>query len=185
MTVSVSTQASRTLSLSGWGNRPVHECDVYRPERLTPSFRLRRLAAAEPRVRREGRVRQWLYTGKIWFQNVLLVLFLRFDVTTGTTRWRAYPELLAATTDHRKFDAMLRMVLAGSPDQRHALAAYLDAQRRGGTLSYGLHVSDRATMTCLVYERMGRQVHFVDGAEGGYTQAARQLKQQLRSRTAA
>jgi len=27
---------------------------------------------------------------------------------------------------------------------------------------------------------MGRQVHFVDGADGGYTLAAKELKQQLK-----
>jgi hypothetical protein len=44
---------------------------------------------------------------------------------------------------------------------------------------YGLHISDRALMTCLVFERNGRQVHFVDGADGGYALAAKEMKQKL------
>ena len=36
-------------------------------------------------------------------------------------------------------------------------------------------------LTCLVYERMGQQVHFVDGAGGGYTNAAVGFKKQLKA----
>lgn len=35
-------------------------------------------------------------------------------------------------------------------------------------------------LTCVVFERMGRQIHFVDGADGGFTLAALDLKQRLR-----
>ena len=31
-------------------------------------------------------------------------------------------------------------------------------------------------MTCLIFERMGSQVHFVDAADGGYAMAAVGLK---------
>ena len=36
-------------------------------------------------------------------------------------------------------------------------------------------------MTCLVFERMGSQVHFVDAADGGYAMAAVGLKKQLKN----
>ena len=48
-------------------------------------------------------------------------------------------------------------------------------------MAWGLHVSDRAVMTCLVYERMGQQVHFVDGAGGGDTAAAGPFKKRVRA----
>jgi hypothetical protein len=35
-------------------------------------------------------------------------------------------------------------------------------------------------MTCLVFERGGRQVHFVDGADGGYALAAKDMKQRMK-----
>jgi len=35
-------------------------------------------------------------------------------------------------------------------------------------------------MTCLVFERHGRQVHFIDGADGGYAIAAKKLKHRAR-----
>jgi len=34
-------------------------------------------------------------------------------------------------------------------------------------------------MTCLVFERHGQQVHFVDGADGGYAAAAKEMKKRL------
>jgi tRNA A22 N-methylase len=43
-----------------------------------------------------------------------------------------------------------------------------------------MHLSDHAVMTCLVVSPTdGQHVHFVDGGDGGYTQAATQLKAQL------
>ena len=39
---------------------------------------------------------------------------------------------------------------------------------------------DRALMTCLVFEREGRQVHFVDGADGGYALAAKAMKARMK-----
>lgn len=74
---------------------------------------------------------------------------------------------------------MLRMVIAGTVDQREALAEVLETQYASGRLAYGLHVSDRAHVTCIVFERMGRQVHFVDGPDGGYARAAKDLKRRL------
>ncbi|ARA93979.1 hypothetical protein AWN76_012990 [Rhodothermaceae bacterium RA] len=152
------------------------------PRHLHPGFHPLRLSRHEPQVR--ASTSAWargLYTAKIWLQNLLLVLFLRFDVTTGTTRWRDYLRLISATTDHRKFDEMLRLVMTGTPAQREALEHYLTDREAQGVLTYGLHVSDGVVMTCLVYERMGRQVHFVDGADGGYTRAAQHLKARLRT----
>ncbi|HBU76611.1 MAG TPA: hypothetical protein DEF18_00775 [Muricauda sp.] len=34
-------------------------------------------------------------------------------------------------------------------------------------------------MTCMVFDRKDRHLHFVDGASGGYALAAKQMKGQL------
>jgi hypothetical protein len=59
------------------------------------------------------------------------------------------------------------------------LTEYLEKNYKTGKLVYGLHISDRALMTCLVFERNGRQVHFIDGADGGYAVAAKVMKQRI------
>jgi len=71
------------------------------------------------------------------------------------------------------------MVIAGTAAQREELTRHLEREHAAGRLAYGLHVTDRALVTCVVFEQMGRQVHFVDGADGGYAMAARDLKQRV------
>jgi hypothetical protein len=96
--------------------------------------------------------------------------------------WEKYKEVVTAATDREKFDDVLRMLMSGTVLQRDELTLYLDEQLRVGRLVYGVHVSRHALMTCLVFDRFGKQVHFVDGANGGYALAAKQLKQQLADR---
>ena len=46
-----------------------------------------------------------------------------------------------------------------------------------GVLKFGLFQQDHAMMTCIVPSIMSDDhIHFVDGASGGYTQAARRIK---------
>lgn len=73
------------------------------------------------------------------------------------------------------------LIIDDTAAQRAELTTYLEEEYRSGRLAYGVHVTDRALVTCVVFERMGRQVHFVDGADGGYAMAARALKQRLRA----
>ena len=109
---------------------------------------------------------------RLWALNLIGRVLIRFGIETSETDWDRYPHLFRASTDDRKFDGVLRMILAGGSAERERLEAWLEAAYQSGRLAYGLHVSDRAVLTCLVYERMGQQVHFVDGAGGGYTNAA-------------
>jgi hypothetical protein len=123
-----------------------------------------------------------VYCLEIWVRNIILKYLVVNEKTTGSgVRWDKYVETLVATSDFRKYDDTLRMVMACTPDQRAALERYLADQHGAGRLAYGLHVTDRALVTCVVFERMGRQVHFVDGADGGYAEAARGLKRRLRT----
>lgn len=94
--------------------------------------------------------------------------------------WERYKRIVIDTTDREKFDDTLRMLIAGTVLQRDELEAFLERKRQEGKLVYGMHVSRHALMTCLVFDRFGRQVHFVDGGNGGYAMAARGMKEQLK-----
>jgi hypothetical protein len=157
------------------------ECCPVSINDLDPSFDPARLSQ-EAKIRRTNKLQQWWYTADIFVRNLLLRYFLKNDVRSGDVRWRDYLKLLVATSDFRKYDDAIRMVISGNAEQREQLMSYLEARYQAGELSYGIHVSDRATVTCVVFERMGRQVHFVDGADGGLTNAARDLKQRLKQR---
>lgn len=162
--------------------------DAARPLNLTtlfPTFSLRKLSL-ETRLRMPRRFFARLaYLWKIWFQNWLLLYFWHNRVQTGEVQWDKYIELLIETSDYRKYDDTLRMVISGTPAQREALSSYLEQRHQAGMLVYGIHVSQSALLTCAVFERMGRQVHFIDGADGGYALAARTLKAQIKNRVAA
>lgn len=89
-----------------------------------------------------------------------------------------YRDEVAANTDFRKFDDTLRMVLDVTDEQHRALEADLLQRHASGTIVYGTHVASAALMTCAITSYRGQHVHFVDGADGGYALAAKQLKAQ-------
>jgi len=120
-----------------------------------------------------------LYLSKIQLETALGSLLMNLKVKTEELDWGVYKDIAIAATDYRKFDDMLRMVISGNEWRRKKLTRYLERNYREGKLVYGLHVSDRALMTCLVFERGGQQVHFVDGADGGYALAAKDMKQRM------
>ena len=95
--------------------------------------------------------------------------------------WGKYKETLVTNTDFRKFDDNLRMVISGNADQRETLLQYLEKQYRKNLLVYGIHVSNRALMTCVISDYNLHHIHFVDGADGGYAMAAKALKKQLKT----
>jgi hypothetical protein len=93
--------------------------------------------------------------------------------------WEFQKSSVIGDSDYQKFDDTLRMVISGNSAQREQLLQYLEKQYEAGNLLYGFHVSDRALMTCLVYEAQGRHIAFVDGADGGYALAAKVLKEKI------
>lgn len=93
--------------------------------------------------------------------------------------WDSYRTVVRNSTDHEKFDDMLRMTISGTAKQRADLVEFLEIYHQVGELAYGIHTADHSLMTCIVFDRFGRQVHFLDADAGGYAMAAKQLKQQL------
>ncbi len=113
--------------------------------------------------------------------SLLGAVLMKCKVKIGSMNWASYKEDVAASTDVRKFDDMYRQVLSGSRVARENLTAFLDAERCSGKLVYGIHASNRALMTCVIFDRKSRHTHFVDAADGGYALAGKQLKSQLLS----
>lgn len=110
---------------------------------------------------------------------------VRFAVFTGLPL-KAYFYMLRdlkqyniQSSDFRKFDGSLKMVVSLTPEKRIKLESYLESQEREGNLFYGMHISNRALLTCLMHSESSSEVHFVDGADGGYAMAAKALKGKL------
>ncbi|MBW4484172.1 MAG: DUF3095 domain-containing protein [Tildeniella torsiva UHER 1998/13D] len=122
------------------------------------------------------------YTARAYLESLLGLGLMRFDVDAGGIDWGSYKASVRAASDYQKIDDMLRMVIAGSPAQTDQIVAYLESRLAQGHLVYGVHVSDRALMTCLIMDRRDRHFHLIDGADGGYALAAQQLKARLQGK---
>ena len=102
--------------------------------------------------------------------------------THKTGRLGEYIPTMRTHADYRKFDDVLRMVLDCSEDQMNNIESYLEKQYKEGLLFYGMYTSSTALMTCYVQDiEPGQHIHFIDGGDGGYAMAAKQLKAQLKS----
>lgn len=87
-----------------------------------------------------------------------------------------YLSVLKAHSDFRKFDDGLKMTLDCTPEIRDRIRQHLEAAAEAGLVHFGLHEQDAALVTCIVPSPVeDGHVHFVDGAAGGYTQAAANL----------
>jgi hypothetical protein len=122
---------------------------------------------------------KWLWKMRMrWFAALGSVL-MRFGIQTEETNWGAYKQTLVRNSDVRKLNDAYRQILAGTSEQRKALDAWLDKLYQNGDLVYGIHTTNRAQMTCLIFNYAGKHLHFIDGADGGLFLAAKELKQRI------
>ncbi len=160
------------------------EEDHYRPvceDNLSLTFSLKKLAT-EIRVRSHG-LPVWkkpVYGCKLLVLGAIGKYLMAKGVQTDATDWGRYKSTLVANSDYQKFDEVLRMILSATREEGLQLRQLLEAERKAGKLVYGMHTSDHALMTCLVFDYSTDHVHFLDGGDGGYAMAAKELKGQIR-----
>ncbi|MFV2054252.1 DUF3095 domain-containing protein [Aliiroseovarius sp. YM-037] len=112
--------------------------------------------------------------------SLMLIVLRRFNWKLGNFDIRLYARDLAANTDFRKFDDALKMTVDLNAEQLAQIESTLEQATRDGICRFGLHTQDTALVTCIVPSPMTRDhMHFVDGAAGGYAEAANKLKQKL------
>lgn len=114
---------------------------------------------------------------QILFETLIAWVLLKTGIRLGGFDPGHYRRMVATNADFRKFDDGLKMTIDCDLETAEALEAILEAARIAGTIRYGLHRQDEAMMTCVVPSIMeDTHVHFIDGAAGGYTQAALGIK---------
>jgi hypothetical protein len=144
---------------------------AFNPRLLSHEWRVR--AAHLPPLQR------CFYFKRMLFFNLAGCILFALKRDTQAVRWTRYRGELVENSDFRKFDGMLRMVIDGSDKQAEQLQNYLEAEHRKRLLAYGMHKSREALLTCIVQSYNGNHQHFVDGSDGGYALAARELKRRL------
>ena len=139
--------------------------------------------AVEAKVRNSTSrsVRRLSYVARIWTLVMVGRSLMTKKTKTASTDWGAYKSRLVANTDCRKFDDVLRMVIAGSIEQRARLRARLEALRDAGRIAFGMHASDSSLITCIITDYTFDHIHFLDGSNGGYAAASIELKAQLKT----
>lgn len=136
------------------------------------------------RTQSKAGFKYWLLMIQLYFEIAIAYIAIKFKIPIKAYHYRvdqikSYNRL---SSDFKKYDGSLKMVLSGTKEARRKLCQWLDEQYSNGRLYYGIHVSNRALLTCLLQTKSSQEVHFVDSADGGYTMAAKMLKEQLAAR---
>jgi hypothetical protein len=141
----------------------------------TPSFYL---GGMEAEVRAQAPPgRRFLAKLTVIFTVIVTVLLHRTNLTLGGFNARNYGRELARNTDFRKFDDGLKMTVDISTAQLGRIEARLEDARQKGICKFGLHRQTSALVTCIVPSILrSDHMHFIDGAAGGYAQAASKMK---------
>lgn len=98
--------------------------------------------------------------------------YLYFQTKTG----RTYLSRLVEMSDTLVIDGKINTVISGTQQQRLLLEDALNTLEQAGEIKYAFYVSKESIMSCYVRDMKDDHIHFVDGAEGGYTKAAGILK---------
>ena len=110
---------------------------------------------------------------KLLGQNLLIALLFTSGKRLGNFEPGHYKRMVSRNADYRKFDDGLKMTLDCDAATLTQIRMMLEQARGQGKIRYGLHAQDEAMMTCIVPSATrDDHVHFVDGASGGYAQAA-------------
>ncbi len=81
------------------------------------------------------------------------------------------------SSDFRKFDNNLKLILNISNEEKERLFQYLDQLLNEKKIVYGYYEDYKAHITCLVNLGKKQDVHFIDVINGGFTNAAKMLKE--------
>jgi hypothetical protein len=113
---------------------------------------------------------------KSWLINIYGYIYFR------TQSGKKYLKQLVEMSDTLVIDGRINTVITGTEKQRLTLQNELNKLEKDGEILYALYVSGESIMSCYVRDLEDDHIHFVDGAEGGYTQAAGILKQKIRAK---
>lgn len=124
-----------------------------------------------------GKASLTLRKGKLLLENLLAWVFFKTGMKVGEFDPMHYAAAVSSNADFRKFDDGLKMTVDCDPDTLGQLRSILQEAKQDGILKFGLFEQEQAMITCFVPSiTQDNHIHLVDGASGGYTKAAAQMK---------
>ena len=119
------------------------------------------------------------YFFRTLMEDVLGIFYFRFDLGLGNVTGRKYLAQLIANADTLTIDGRINTIICGRSDKRKDFLNFLSTLETAGEIFFGHHSSKESVMTCYIENRNAKHIHFIDGSEGGYTEAAKALKQKF------
>lgn len=108
---------------------------------------------------------------------LLAAALIRNGIRLGGFDPAHYREQTARNSDFRKFGDGLHMTIDCTHDTAGRIEALLGEAEAAGAVRFGAFRQSEALMTCIVPSPLGDDhLHFIDGAQGGYSEAARRMK---------
>jgi len=168
----VAEKINSIVDLDSPETHPVKQ-NAFSPEKIWKAAKAEAdLLATHPR---------WFGILKVMTQMVLARILDRFDIKLKTLDFRKYKASMTSHSDFRKYDEQLRMVIDCSREKAKIVRQYLESEKQTGAIYFGLYESSSALITCFLESfEDGGHIHFVDGNDGGYAIAAKELKSQMR-----
>lgn len=117
---------------------------------------------------------------KSLLENIAGKFYFKYNLKVNNLRGKDYLEQVIAFSDTLTIDGRINTIVSGTKENRIRLLAFLKQQENEGKLLYGHHVSSESIMTCYIENRDSKHIHFIDGSNGGYTEAAKELKPKLK-----
>jgi hypothetical protein len=118
-----------------------------------------------------------LYKARLYFTTLFAWVLFKTGIALAGFDPNRYREFTSLNTDYRKFQDGLRITVSLGEADLKKLTDFLEHEREAKHLRYGLCVQDSAVLTCYVPSvTSDTHFHFLDGAGGGYAQAATNMK---------
>ena len=114
------------------------------------------------------------YFTTTYLKTVFGKLFFRFS-----TGGKNYLNQVISNADTLIIDGRISTIISGKKEKRIQFLNYLQEQEQKGLLIFGHHISRESIMTCYIENRQEKHTHFIDGSDGGYTEASKEFKKKL------
>ncbi len=106
--------------------------------------------------------------------------YFKYNWELNHLKGQDYLTQLVAHADILVIDGRINTIVSGRSDRHAQFMDYLSAREKENLLVYGHHASKESIITCYIENRNAKHIHFVDGSDGGYTEAAKGFKTKLK-----
>jgi hypothetical protein len=106
--------------------------------------------------------------------------YFKYNWAFDRLKGQDYLTQLIAHADTLVIDGRINTIISGRRDRHLLFMDYLSAREKEHLLVFGHHTSKESIITCYIENRNEKHMHFVDGSDGGYTEAAKGFKIKLK-----